>query len=129
MTLDEEAKAANEGFYNAFNAQSLTNMKEVWSDLDRISCIHPGWPPIHGYEPIINSWKGIFDNTDNMEIKLSDVETLISGDFAWVRCQENLFAITMSGVQASKVFATNLFQKVGEDWKMVLHHASHLPQA
>ena len=129
MNLEEEAKAANENFYKAFNAQDLKNMKEVWIDFGQVSCVHPGWPPINSYKSIIKSWKDIFNSTDNMEIKLSNVETLISGNLAWVRCEENLFSITMSGVQASKVFATNLFQKVGEDWKMVLHHASHLPQS
>ncbi len=129
MTPEEQAKAANEGFYKAFNSQNLANMKEIWSNLGQVSCIHPGWPPIHNYELIIKSWKDIFENTDNLEIKLSDVEVLISGDLAWIRCQENLFSITMSGVQASKVFATNLFHKIGNDWKMALHHASNLPQA
>ena len=129
MILEEEAKAANEGFYKAFNAKDLKKMKDVWTDLGQISCVHPGWPPINSYESIIKSWKDIFDNTDNMEIKLSEVEVSISGGFAWVRCQENLFSISMTGVQASKVFATNLFQKIGENWKMVLHHASHLPQS
>lgn len=128
MKIEQEARAANESFYRAFNSKSLTDMKGVWSDLGQISCIHPGWPPINSYDSIIKSWKDIFDNTDNMDIKLSDVEVLITDDFAWVRCQENLFSITISGVQTSKVFATNLFKKVGERWKMVLHHASHLPQ-
>jgi len=26
------------------------------------------------------------------------------------------------------VHATNLFEKVGDQWKMVLHHASSVPQ-
>ena len=128
MNLEKEAKEANGTFYKAFNSQNLGEMRKVWSNLGQISCIHPGWPPINNYESIIKSWQDIFENTDNMEIKLSDVEVSITDDFAWVRCQENLFSISMSGVQASKVFATNLFQKVGKDWKMVLHHASHLPQ-
>ena len=127
MILEEEAKAANEGFYKAFNSQNLVGMQKVWSNLETVSCIHPGWPPLNGYDSIIKSWKDIFNNTDNMEIKLSEVEALVSDDLAWIRCQENLFSISMTGVQASKVIATNLFQKFENDWKMVLHHASHLP--
>ncbi len=128
MTLEEKAKLANESFYKAFNSQNLEKMREVWSNLGQVSCVHPGWPPLNNYESIIKSWKDIFENTDNMEIKLSEIEALVTDDLAWVRCQENLFSISMTGVQASKVFATNLFQRIGEDWKMVLHHASHLPQ-
>jgi hypothetical protein len=128
MTLEEKAKLANESFYKAFNSQGLEEMRGVWSNSGQVSCVHPGWPPLNSYESIIKSWKDIFENTDNMEIKLSEVEALVAEDLAWVRCQENLFSISMTGVQASKVFATNLFQRIGEDWKMVLHHASHLPQ-
>jgi hypothetical protein len=46
----------------------------------------------------------------------------------WVSCQENLFAMSASGVQVSKVHATNLFEKFESQWKMVLHHASSVPQ-
>jgi|TARA_B110000438_G_C15671248_1_gene588259 ketosteroid isomerase-like protein len=127
MILEEEAKAANERFYKAFNSQNLLGMQGVWSTLGPVSCIHPGWPPLNGYESIIKSWKDIFSNTDNMEIKLSEVEALVSDDLAWIRCQENLFSISMTGVQASKVISTNLFQMFENEWKMVLHHASHLP--
>ena len=118
---------ANDSFYKAFNTQNLNLMKEVWLENISVICIHPGWPPLKGYEHVIESWGNIFRNSDNLEIKLSNVEMISSSELTWVNCQENLFSITTTGVQTSKVHATNLFKQVRSQWKMVLHHASAIP--
>ena len=127
MVIQEEAKQANERFYEAFNKQDLLLMKDVWSSDGMVHCIHPGWMVLRGHASVLKSWSDIFENTDNLEIKLSDVEVEVDGSLAWVSCQENLFSIHASGVQASKVHATNLFKKIKGQWKIVQHHASSLP--
>mgnify|MGYP002526086379 FL=1 len=102
-------------------------MKQVWRNGERVTCVHPGWPPLKGFEPILDSWEGIFKNSGNMEIQISDVRVLASEDLAWVSCIEKLYTIAESGVLASQVFATNLFHLEGDVWKMVMHHASPVP--
>jgi hypothetical protein len=62
-----------------------------------------------------------------MEVQVSDVRVLTSADLAWVSCVEKLYTIAESGVLASKVFSTNLFHLEGSVWKMVMHHASPVP--
>ena len=62
-----------------------------------------------------------------MEIQISDVQVLASEDLAWDSCIEKLYTIAESGVLASQVFATNLFHLEGDVWKMVMHHASPVP--
>ena len=102
-------------------------MKKVWSSEGMVHCIHPGWMLLRGHTSILKSWNDIFENTNNLEIKLSNVEAEGNEVFAWVSCQENLFSIHSAGIQASKVHATNLFKKVNGQWKMIQHHASSLP--
>jgi len=126
MYTDQEILSSNQIYYDAFNKQDLAMMKDVWQDDSGARCIHPGWPVLKGYEDIIKSWDDIFRHNQYMEIKVSDVDVMIQDDFAWVSCQENLFSIKMSGVQSSKVHATNLYQRVGNEWKMILHHAAAL---
>ena len=118
---------ANQSFYDAFNKQDLDGMQQVWIRDPSATCIHPGWPVLRGFDPIIKSWQDIFENTDHMEIKLSDVQVVAADDLVWVSCQENLFSINMAGVQTTQVHATNLFKRVSGDWKMILHHAAALP--
>ena len=127
MKNEELARAANENFYKAFNARDLEAMKKVWSSQENVTCVHPGWNPLNGFEPIIESWQGIFKNTGNMNIEASDVVVIASEGLAWVSCVEKLYTIASHGVLASQVFSTNLFQLNGENWEMIMHHASPMP--
>jgi hypothetical protein len=62
-----------------------------------------------------------------MEIRVSAVQVLASQGLAWVSCTEKLYTLAESGVLVSQVFATNLFHLEDGVWKMVMHHASPLP--
>ena len=127
MPDQDSAITANEKFYKAFNARDLSAMKEIWSSHQNVTCVHPGWSPLNGFEPIIDSWQGIFKNSANMDIQISDINMLTSNDLAWVSCVEKLYTIASHGVLASKVFSTNLFKLNQDGWKMIMHHASPLP--
>lgn len=127
MINEREALEANEKFYEAFNKQDSDLMRRVWLDDHSITCIHPGWNVLRGVEPVMRSWQGIFQNSAPMDIRLSDAAATASLDLVWVSCQENLYVISSGGVMTSKVHATNIFQQVGGEWKMILHHASPLP--
>ena len=129
MINEGKARSANEQFYEAFNKRDIEAMKRVWGYDEQATCVHPGWSPLKGFEAILNSWAGIFKNSGNMEIQISDVQVMASEDLAWVSCTEKLFTIAESGVLVSQVFATNLFHIEGESWKMVMHHASPVPAA
>ena len=127
MIKEELAIEVNKKFYEAFNARDLDAMKSVWSSRENVICVHPGWDPLNGFEPIIESWQGIFKNSGNMDIQISDVTVTASEDLAWVSCVEKLYTIATNGVLASKVFSTNLFQLNEGNWKMIMHHASPIP--
>ena len=127
MSDQDSAITANEKFYKAFNARDLSAMKEIWSSHQNVTCVHPGWSPLNGFEPIIDSWQGIFKNSGNMDIQISDINMLVSNDLAWVSCVEKLYTIASHGVLASKVFSTNLFKLNQDGWKMIMHHASPMP--
>lgn len=127
MIKEEPAIAVNEKFYKAFNARDLDAMKSVWSSQGNLICVHPGWSPLNGFEPIMESWQGIFKNSGNMDIQVSDITVTASEDLAWVSCVEQIYTIASNGVLASKVFSTNLFQINEASWKMIMHHASPMP--
>jgi ketosteroid isomerase-like protein len=128
MSVAQEVLATNENFYQAFNRSDLDLMQSVWAQKETVVCIHPGWEVIRGFDTVISSWESIFVGSENLEIKLSDIKVTGGKGMVWGSCQENLFAMSMSGVQVSKVHATNLFEKIENNWKMVLHHASSIPQ-
>jgi ketosteroid isomerase-like protein len=129
MINENKAESANATFYEAFNKRDIEAMKNIWGKDPSATCVHPGWPPLKGFEPILNSWEGIFKNSGNMEVKVSDVQVMASNAIAWVSCVEKLYTISESGVLASNIFSTNLFYLEDDIWKMVMHHASPVPEA
>ena len=120
----QEVIKANEGFYRAFESLDIENMAEVWVQDDSVKCIHPGWPVKLGWEAVRDSWIAIFQNTEYMEFTITDVSALVTGDFGWVTCTENLRSVAGGQQNMGIVQTTNLFLRRGESWLMVHHHGS-----
>src|SRR5262245_5599596 len=62
MSDRETALFANAAFYAAFGTRDIKAMEDVWSRDQPVSCIHPGWPVVHGRTEVMASWSGILAN-------------------------------------------------------------------
>jgi len=120
---------ANRQFYRAFAALEIEKMDEIWLHEDWVKCVHPGWELIIGWDGVSDSWRRIFENTGGMRVSARDVQIRVLGDISWVSCTENLaiFLDSSSAPVTATTTATNLFFRVGSDWRMVHHHASPTP--
>jgi len=116
--------AANRGFYRAFESLEIEQMERVWMREQRIVCIHPGWPKLVGWGPIMNSWARIFEGVFEMKFELGEIDVMISGDLAVVIVEENLVQKNYDGIMRSQVLTTNIFERTGGEWLMVSHHGS-----
>ena len=72
----------------------------------------------------MHSWERIFDYTFEMKFEISEIQLRLHGDVAIVVVQENLTQRGYDGVVKSTVLATNVYERTGGEWKMVLHHGS-----
>ena len=124
MSDRESVLAANRAFYDAFESLDAEKMEAVWLKDPRIICIHPGHRKLSGWGPIMASWEGILDNVFEMKFELGEIEVMISGDLAIVVVEENLTQRGYDGAQRVNVLATNVFERVGNAWFMVMHHGS-----
>jgi ketosteroid isomerase-like protein len=115
---------ANRAFYDAFQSLDTEKMEAVWFKDPNIVCIHPGWRRLRGWGPIMASWERIFDNVFEMKFHLGELDVMVSSDLAVVIVEENLTQRGYEGTSRSQVLATNVFQRVGNSWFMVLHHGS-----
>ena len=115
---------ANRAFYEAFESLELEKMEAVWLKDPRIVCIHPGWQKLSGWGPIMASWEGIFDGVFEMKFQLGEIEVTISEDLAILVVEENLTQKNYDGISHSQVIATNVFERVGDKWFLVVHHGS-----
>jgi len=124
MDERQAVTAANEAFYRAFETLEIEEMEKVWLRASYIKCVHPGWPLLRGWGPIMTSWERIFANTFGMRFTLSDVHVEVSGSLGWVVLIEDLEARGYDGVSRSEILTTNLFEKRDGQWFIVHHHAS-----
>jgi ketosteroid isomerase-like protein len=124
MSDRDAALKANQSFYEAFQSLDAEKMEKVWARDPSIICIHPGWRKLSGWGPIMSSWERIFENVFEMKFELGDTDVSISGDLAVVVVEENLTQRGYDGVSRSQVIATNVYERIGDAWFMVMHHGS-----
>ena len=117
----KELAQANRAFYDAFRALDLDAMREVWLEADNVKCVHPGWEMLVGYDLVMRSWEGIFENTESISFEVSDLEVEVIGDAGVVTLVER---VGSDGGGTGEMAATNVFVRSFDAWKMVMHHAS-----
>ena len=120
----ESVTEANGRFYEAFSSLDIQRMAEVWEASERAMCVHPGWRPLAGWEPIRESWESIFENANLMHFNVTDVKVMVEGDCAWVSCLENITSVVVGRANQYAVWATNVFVRAEGGWRIVHHHAS-----
>ena len=122
----EEVTQMNEQFYRAFENLDVGLMDSIWAHQEYVTCIHPGWSIRVGWPAVRDSWVVIFNNTFSMEFELTELQVQVAADVAWVICTENISSRVGESPQTSRVVATNLFERIGEEWKIIHHHRSPL---
>jgi ketosteroid isomerase-like protein len=130
----EAVRAANSALYDAFETGDIDLMTAVWLDESApevVTCVHPGWAPLHGTGPVLRSWSMIMANTSYIQFVLTDVTVSLAGDTAVVTCGENMLtgmpstaADPAPGLAGGRAVATNVFRRTPSGWRLWVHHAS-----
>ena len=129
MTDEEkEVAKANESFYSAFEGLDIKQMESVWAKDADIQCGHPGWRILRGWNPVMESWRRIFENTPAIRFMLTDVLIEVHDDLAWVTLYENLNSSLEGQNVAATILTTNIFRKGSDGWRMIHHHGSSVAQ-
>lgn len=116
MNQIEKLLFANELFYRAFSNGDIKEMRKIWLQSDDVTCIHPGWGAIRGYEKVLNSWESILRSAEVQTITALQPQGSVIGDMGLVICFEQL--------EGGVLITTNLFYLNDENWSMIHHQAS-----
>jgi hypothetical protein len=116
--MDEDALlAANAAYYRAFATRDLDAMEAIWAD-EGVTCVHPGWPALIGRAPTLASYRDIFRNPAQEELRASEERVAIDGVDGRVFCVER--------IGGGMLLATNWFRLIDGRWRLLHHQASPL---
>lgn len=117
---DEEVLFANEAFYAALASRDIAAMARVWHAEEPVACVHPGWAPLYGRRAVLRSWQAIFDNPQDLAIRVHRPCALVQGEAALVVCFEE--------IAGQFLVATNVYRRARGGWRLVHHHAGPTAQ-
>lgn len=120
----DEAEAA---FYDAFERGNLAAMMAVWAESDSVVCVHPRGPRLVGFEAVRESWVQIFaGGVSKLRVRATEVQRF-DGQSVSVRALIEVLSVPgQSATQA--VCATNVYELTDAGWRMVVHHATPMPE-
>ena len=86
MTAEDPVNDVNRRFYEAFESLDFKRMEGIWLREDYIKCVHPGWALLSGWDAVMESWRRIFENTQQMRFTLTNVEARVRATWPGSRC-------------------------------------------
>ena len=125
------AQDAENAFYEALEAGNVDAMMEVWAEDEEIVCVHPGRERLVGYDAVRASWAQIAAGGQRLKVHLSELSVVNGMMLAVHSLHEN---ISVDGEargdarRAVPVAVTNVYMRTGNGWRMIVHHASAVPQ-
>jgi ketosteroid isomerase-like protein len=119
--------AVEQAFYEAMERGDLDSMMQCWLDEEDIICLHPNGPRLVGTEAIRRGWQQIFENSAvklrvTARHQLSSMMVAVHNVVEWVQVK------TAEGTGEIALFATNIYAKTPLGWRIILHHASPVPE-
>lgn len=119
-------RAANQAFYAAFERLDLDTMGNLWARSVHVSCVHPGWDLVLGYEAVMQSWRAIFDGTSEIHFKSEEAQVTAGSTMGWVVSREVLSTMVQGLPVENTLSAVNTFVLEEGVWRVAHHHAAPL---
>ena len=124
FTTALEAEAA---FYQALAQGDIDALMAVWSEDEEVVCVHPGGPRIVGLAAVRDTWRQILSGGSTLKIDVSQAVVSASAMMA-MHCVFERVAGEGSLQSGPTLAATNVYVRGPNGWRMVLHHASPIPE-
>ncbi|MGD2116753.1 MAG: nuclear transport factor 2 family protein [Chromatiales bacterium] len=124
MSQFDDAQAAEDAYYDAFDEHDIDAMMAVWADTDETVCLLPMLPAIKGRAAIRQAFEPLLGGDSQFEIQVKHLHWIEHGDLAIHLVEESINA---PGMHNQSVYATNIYQKDGSGWRMTMHQNSPVP--
>ena len=119
---------AETAFYEAFERRDLAAMMAVWAERDDIVCVHPRGARLAGFDAVREGWAQIFAGGGaTMRVRATELRRF-DGNSVSVHALLEVLAVPGHAGSQQTVSATNVYELTEGGWRMVVHHATPLPE-
>ncbi|OOZ37495.1 YybH family protein [Solemya velesiana gill symbiont] len=126
MTAYETPEDAEDAYYDAIDESDLEKMMSVWSDASQTVCLLPMQPMQHGKQAIRGMWQAMLNPSMRVDITVNHLQWSNFGEIAIHVVEESVLVPAM-GERQPPIYATNIFHKVDDGWRMLMHLNSPAP--
>jgi hypothetical protein len=120
----ETPQDAEDAFYDAIDDRDADRMRAVWDESDEIACLFPMQPLLHGAS-VHEACAQLVRGDVGIEIQVNHIRWLMLGDLAMHYVEEQ---VSIPGQpQPPPVYATNLYRRRPDGWRLILHQNSPSP--
>jgi ketosteroid isomerase-like protein len=126
----EAVAAANLAFDAAISGRDIHAMEKVWAAEPYVIAVHPASKVlIVGWDAVRKSWEATFDRFAEISVSMKEPQIHLAESMGWVVGIESVQGKSKNGDAVSfTAFTTNMYEKRGGRWLMVLHTTSRVPQ-
>ncbi len=126
-SLHATPEDAEQAFYEALEQADLEKLMDVWAEDEEIVCIHPHSPRLVGHAPVRAAWRTMLANGP-IRARPAYVQVIRGAMVSVHNVVEQVIVKDGTTTAVVNVFATNVYLKGPQGWRLVLHHASTTPQ-
>ena len=128
----EEAavKSTMASFYTALSSRDMSKMQAIWAHVPYATLLNPrDKAAAVGWSDISKRWQDVFDHWSYLNLTSKELPQVhVKGNAAWSHSMGLAQGTGKDGQQTEFVtLQTDVFEKIGNRWLLVSHHASLQP--
>lgn len=110
-------------FYEALQKSDLDQIMACWAEEEDVVCLHPGSPRLLGPAAIRGAFEALLAH-GTLTIRATQVQRVQALGSAVHSVLEQVEVMMRDGMRVATVYATHVFHKTPQGWRLVARHVS-----
>lgn len=109
-----------DAYYDAIDECDLTRMMALWDDGDDTACLLPMQPLQQGKAAIEKAWGQLLKPEMGIDIAIKHLQWIETDTLA-IHMVEEQVTINANGQKQPPIYATNIYRKGHDGWRILVH--------
>ena len=123
----ETPQDAEDAYYDAMEEGDLGKLLAIWADSDDICCLLPMYPLIQGRREVEEVYARLFSMGQGVELSIRHLSWIQAGEMAIHQVEEIVQHPPPGQPKPPPFYATNIFLKVDNSWRLLIHQNAPTP--